>query len=147
MRYAIDTNILVYAEGFDDAAKQALAKTLVRDLPYGDTFVSINVLGELFNVLVRRGLTRAEAQAAAERWRTSFTLCETSEALMFAAIDLAAGHALSIWDALILAAAAEAGCGLLLSEDFQDGFVWNGVTVANPFQSPPHPLLAGALSR
>ena len=36
-------------------------------------------------------------------------------------------------DAVILSAAAESGCRLLLSQDLQEGFTWNGVTVTNPF--------------
>ncbi|HZC22176.1 MAG TPA: VapC toxin family PIN domain ribonuclease, partial [Candidatus Binatia bacterium] len=49
------------------------------------------------------------------------------------------------WDAIILSAAAEAGCRLLLSEDLQAGFTWNGVTVANPFAAKKHELLAELL--
>lgn len=49
------------------------------------------------------------------------------------------------WDALILAVAAENHCRLLLSEDFQNGFTWRGVTVVNPFVEPRSPLLAGWL--
>ena len=106
----------------------------------------LSFLGEVFNVLVRRGLTRDEARTAAERWYTSFSPVETSEALMFAAIGLAAGHAMRVWDALVLAAAAEERCAVLISEDFQDGFVWNGVTVVNPFTTAPNPLIANLLS-
>ena len=46
---------------------------------------------------------------------------------MLAATDLAVDRDLSIWDAVILAAAADAGCRLLLSEDMQDGFAWRGL--------------------
>ena len=63
-----------------------------------------------------------------------------------AAMDLVADHSLSIWDAIILAVTADSGCRLLLSEDLQDGFTWRGVTVANPFDEPPHPLLASLLA-
>ena len=62
-----------------------------------------------------------------------------------AAMDLAADHQLGLWDALILSAAADAGCRLLLSEDLQDGFTWSGVTVTNPFGSSPHTLLGALL--
>lgn len=60
---------------------------------------------------------------------------------MSAAVDLATVHQISIWDAVILAAAVQAGCRLLLSEDLQHGFSWGGVTVVNPFIVPRHPLL------
>jgi predicted nucleic acid-binding protein len=56
-------------------------------------------------------------------------------------MDLMLDHGLAVWDAIILATAAEAGCRVLLSEDMQDGFTWGGVTIVNPFASPPHPLL------
>ena len=61
------------------------------------------------------------------------------------ALDLAADHQMPIWDALILAVAADQKCRLLLSEDFQQGFTWRGVTVLNPFQTPQHALLAAVL--
>jgi predicted nucleic acid-binding protein len=64
---------------------------------------------------------------------------------MLAAADLAVNHQLGIWDAVILCAAAEAGCRLLLSEDMQDGFIWQGVTVTNPFAASRHPLLEAML--
>jgi hypothetical protein len=48
---------------------------------------------------------------------------------------------LAIWDAIILAAASEAGCRVLLSEDMQEGFTWGGVTIINPFAFSPHRLL------
>lgn len=62
-----------------------------------------------------------------------------------AALDLAATHRLYIWDAVVLAAAADARCRLLLSEDFQEGFSWSGVTVSNPFSANRHLLLEGLL--
>jgi len=50
------------------------------------------------------------------------------------AIALALRYQISHWDALILAAALEAGCDVLYSEDFQDGQVFNDrITVRNPF--------------
>jgi predicted nucleic acid-binding protein len=65
---------------------------------------------------------------------------------MVSAMDLAADHGLTIGDAVVLAASAEAECRLLLSEDLRDGFTWRGVTVANPFAVPVHPLLAALLT-
>ena len=52
---------------------------------------------------------------------------------------------MAIWDALILSVAADQKCRMLLSEDFQQGFTWRGVTVLNPFQTPQHALLAAVL--
>jgi predicted nucleic acid-binding protein len=145
MRYALDTNILVYAEGFDDASKQKIARRALANLPVGQVCVSINVLGELYNVLTRRGLSRPKAQAAVASWRGSFFLQATSEALLFSALDIAVQRRLKVWDALVSAAAVESGCDVLLSEDFQDGYQWQRVTVANPFAGKPRSLVADLL--
>lgn len=48
-------------------------------------------------------------------------------------------------DAVTPIIAAEAGSGLPLSEDMQDGFGYRGITVANPFAETLHPLLASLL--
>ena len=146
MRIALDTNVLVYAEKAQrlptDAHRVVAARTLVARIPTGDLIVPLQVLGELYNVLTRRhGRTAVAAAAAVDIWRTTFAVQETSSAAMAEAIELAARHRLQVWDAVILIAAAEAGCLLLLSEDMQDGFTWRGVTVVNPFAATPHPLL------
>jgi predicted nucleic acid-binding protein len=61
-------------------------------------------------------------------------------------MNLATERQLGIWDAIVLCAAADAGCRLVLSEDLQEGFTWGGVTVVNPFARSLHPLLAALLS-
>jgi predicted nucleic acid-binding protein len=145
VQIALDTNILVYAEGVDDSARQQLAEGILDRLPRDELVISVQVLGELYNVLVRKDLSRDRAGVVVRTWRGALRVVETSGALMSAAVDLASQRRLRVWDTLILAAASEAGCGLLVSEDFQDGFHWSGVTVANPFKLPHHPLLADAL--
>jgi predicted nucleic acid-binding protein len=105
----------------------------------------VQVVGELFNVLVRRGFSRDRARQAALQWSETFVIVDTTPALMLSAAQLAAQHKLKIWDAVVLSAAAEARCDVLLSEDFQDGFAWKGVTVCNPFAAASHPVVADLL--
>ena len=141
MRAALDTNILVYAEGVDDPQRQATARQLLSKIPRELLVISVQVLGELFNVLTRRNLPRELARARTVYWRDSLTVYESSCELMDMALDFATDHKISIWDALVLASAVEARCDVLLSEDFQDGFGWRGVTVVNPFAAKPHKYL------
>jgi predicted nucleic acid-binding protein len=142
MRIALDTNLLVYAEGVNGALPAKTAVDLIKKLPISSTFLPVQVLGELFRVLVGKGaFSPAQARVIVLRWQDTFPLVETSPPILVAAIDLAADHSLSIWDAIILSAAAATGCRLLLSEDMQEGFTWNGVTVANPFSAKRHKLL------
>jgi predicted nucleic acid-binding protein len=142
MRVALDTNILVYAEGLNGLAKKQATLELVQKLPQDLIVLPVQTLGELFNVLVRKGRrSTEEARSSVLGWRDSYDVADTTSNVVIAATDLASLHRLGIWDSVILATAAVAGCRLLLSEDMQDGFTWAGVTVANPFASKLHPLL------
>jgi predicted nucleic acid-binding protein len=147
MRLALDTNILAYAEGVNGATgKKAAAIAILKKLSPASTFLPVQVLGELFAVLVRKaGRSPERARAAILSWKDSFPLIETSPSVLLAATDLAVHHRLSIWDAVILSAAAAGGCRLLLSEDLQSGFTWSGVTVANPFSQGKNELLEGLI--
>lgn len=146
VRVALDTNVLAYAEGVNGPAMKESATDLVRRLPAGSAVLPVKTLGELFNVLVRKaGRSPANAQTAILTWMDAFPVVDTSREAIVAATDLATNHRLGIWDAVILAASAQAGCRLLLSEDLQHGFTWSGLTVTNPFSSSPHALLAALL--
>ncbi len=146
MRVALDTNVLAYAEGVNGAARRVDALDLIQRLPAGAALLPVQALGELFQLLVRKAnRAPAQARAAILGWRDAFPLIETSETVIVGAAELAASHRFSFWDGVILASAAESGCRLLLSEDLQEGFTWNGVTVTNPFGVSPHPLLTDLL--
>lgn len=148
MKVALDTNILAYAEGVNGAGKRDIVLELVRKLPQEAAVIPVQVLGELFNVLTRKAeRSRADAREAMLGWRDTFPVVATTPEVMLAATDLATDHHFGIWDAVILSAASQAGCRLLLSEDLQDGFTSGGLTVANPFASPRHALLESLLER
>jgi predicted nucleic acid-binding protein len=146
VRVALDTNVLAYAEGINGAERRDAALALIRKLPQEAGVVPIQVLGEIFTLLIgKAGKSRREARDALLSWRDTFSTVETSSEAMLAAADLAMDHQLGIWDAVILSAAAQGGCRLLFSEDLQEGFIWAGVTVVNPFISPRHALLRALL--
>lgn len=138
MKVALDTNILVYffnlIRGPSDDAKGAQARHLLLVLGEKVTFVvPTQVYGELYSVAVRFGRNRGEARDMVTEVRARFAEVGSEGETLTQALDLASDHKLQFWDALILNAAADAGCSLLLSEDFQPGFTWRGVTVVNPF--------------
>lgn len=142
MRIALDTNVLAYAEGVNGAIRRDQTLELIQRLPAEAVVLPAQALGELFNVLVRKGRRRpARAREAILNWRDAYAVIDTSAAAIVSATDLASDHGLTIWDSVILAVAAEAECRLLLSEDLQEGFTWRGVTVTNPFAATLHPIL------
>jgi predicted nucleic acid-binding protein len=141
--FALDSNILVYVEGVNGAAREAASRALIGQLPLNMTFVPAQALGELYNVLTRKaGWPGDRARTAVLAWKDSFPVAPTTASAMVEAVDLAADHRIGMWDSVMMSVAAEAGCRLLLSEDLQNGFTWRGVTVANPFAAKKHPLLA-----
>jgi len=148
MRVALDTNILAYAEGLGDVSRCGAARLLVKQLPNGSVVLPAQTLGELARVLVGKAKQApAAVREAVLGWADSFEVLDSTWPAFAAALDLNVDHQVPMWDALVLAVAAENRCRLLLSEDFQDGFTWRGVTVVNPFLTPAAPLLAGLLAQ
>jgi predicted nucleic acid-binding protein len=146
VRVALDTDILVYAEGANGVPMMEKAVELIERLPPDSVVLAVQSLGELYRVLVRKaGRAPTQVHSTILGWRDAFPLVDTSASVMLAATGLATDHQIHIWDAVILAAAAGAGCRLLLSEDWQDGFNWSGVTVVNPFSAERHQLLDALL--
>jgi predicted nucleic acid-binding protein len=146
LKAALDTNIPAYAEGMDDPHRQDPAATLLASVPTDRWVIPVQVLGELYNILVRKlRLAPGEAAGRVGAWQTMAETIDTTAAVMTVAMALSAAHQLTIWDSLVLPAASRAGCRLLISEDLQNGFTWGGVTVVNPFASNTHPLLGQLL--
>jgi predicted nucleic acid-binding protein len=142
MRVALDTNILVYAEGVNGVERSQRARAVLVELAADDIVIPIQALGELFAVLTRKAhWTAAAARGAVLAWHDSHDTVATSPAVLFDAMELVTSHRLSFWDAIMLAAAAHSGCRLLISEDMQDGFTWRGVTIRNPFDGVGKPAI------
>lgn len=137
----MDTNVLVYAEGVQDLAREKRARTVLKSLLDHQGFVAVQTLGEIFRVLTRKfRFPASEAQRSVAAWREAFIAVPTSEAVLEAALELCLAHRYDIRDAIILAAAAESRCDMLLSEDGHSGFTWRGVAVVDPFAGELHPL-------
>lgn len=135
MRRFLDTNVLVYADDLDAGAKRETARQILMDaLGSGEGVLSTQVLQEFFVIStgklgVESALARRKVELLAE-----MDIVRIDLALLLAAIDLSRLHSFSFWDALIVRAAAAAGCGLLLTEDLQHGQVVDGVRIENPFR-------------
>jgi predicted nucleic acid-binding protein len=147
LRIAIDTNILAYAEGVGDISRRDASLDLLQRLPPEYVLLPVQVLGELFRVLTGKANCNPDvARTRVQQWADSFEAADSNWVAFLSAFDLSVDHGLNIWDALILAVAAENRCRMLLSEDMQHGFTWRGVTVVNPYHLPLHPLVTPLLS-
>jgi predicted nucleic acid-binding protein len=145
-RVAIDSDVLAYLAGVsrsrEDEAKITEARSLIKRLANHVSLIApAQALGELFVALRRSGAPADEARSILIEFADAFGTSASESSSVLAAADLVVDHKLQFWDSLILTAAANAGCTLLLSEDMQSGFVTRGVTIVDPFSKPPHPKL------
>jgi predicted nucleic acid-binding protein len=126
-----DTNILIYAVAQDDP-RTSVAENLLTE----GGVVSVQVLNEFAAVARRKlGMPWKDVTEALHGVRI---LCPDPVALTIAthevALRIAARHDYRIYDALIIAAALQAGCDILCTEDMQDGHVIDRrLTIRNPF--------------
>jgi predicted nucleic acid-binding protein len=126
-----DTNVLIYAVTQSDA-RAARAEELLRS----GGVVSVQVLNE-FTAVARRKLQMPWTEVA-EAVEAFVVLCPSPIPVTLeiheAARAIAEKNGFNIYDALVVAAALDAGCATLYSEDFQDGQKIEGkLTVRNPF--------------
>lgn len=132
----LDTNILVYAHDDADLVKSRTASELILNLAQAGTGVlSTQVLGEFFQVVTRKlaqPLTPTDAGEALRGYEV-FRVVQIDVPMIHAAVAVVTRHGISYYDALIVAAAARAGCRILYSEDLNPGQKYLGVTVTNPF--------------
>jgi predicted nucleic acid-binding protein len=133
----VDTNILAYARDQRDSCKQGIAAAWLASLAKRrNGRLSWQVLIEYYAVAThpaKLAMPVAAAQAdvlALQMWNP---VVPDSE-LLQRAWGVQERLSLSWWDAMIVAAALQAGCETLLSEDLQHGQVVDGsLSIVNPF--------------
>lgn len=126
----LDTNILVYAHREGD-----YRTPIARQVLFEGGVVGVQVLNEFASVAhAKLGFSWARVQEAIDN---ILILCPAPRPLSvdihMRALRLSDRYGFSIWDGLIVAAALEARCSTLLTEDMQHGQVVEGVRIENPF--------------
>jgi predicted nucleic acid-binding protein len=128
----LDTNVLVYFAS-DDVAKADQAEAV---LTAGGA-ISVQVLNELTNVARRKmRLSWPELRGLLESLCSFLTIHPLTVEVHEAGLALAERYGFSLYDAMIVASALDAGCDTLLSEDMQHGMVLDeGLRILNPFRA------------
>jgi predicted nucleic acid-binding protein len=136
-RFFLDTNVLVYS--FDPASpdKQWIAQRLLTEsLRTQRGVISSQVVQEFLNLALRKFARPMSITDARDYLRSVLTpLCHHFPSIDFydRALLVQIETGFSLYDALIVTAAIEAGCSALLSEDLQHGRTVQGVAILNPF--------------
>lgn len=136
-RFFLDTNVFAYM--FDEVAreKQRRSGVLVRHaLASNEGVVSFQVVQEFLSLAFRRfdpRMSSTEAEQFLAMTLGPLLAVQSSHMLYWEALHLSRRYALSWYDSLIVAAAIEADCRILYTEDLQHGQKFDKLRVQNPF--------------
>ncbi|KQT31843.1 hypothetical protein ASG29_08060 [Sphingomonas sp. Leaf412] len=125
-----DTNILIYSLEGDQVRSR-----IAGDVVASGGWISVQVLNEVTNVL-RRKLRRewAQVDVALQVFRSTLNVIPLTSSIHVRGVALARRYDFAIYDAMIVAAAMEAECSRLYTEDMHHGLtVDDRLTILNPF--------------
>lgn len=125
-----DTNILIYTLAEGDPRSQVSQSLLL-----SGGVVSVNVLNE-FVAVARRKYDLSWPELKEVLTNFGILLGEPTPITLGThriALEIAERYRYQIFDALVIAAALEASCTLIYSEDMRSGQKIQGLTIHNPF--------------
>jgi predicted nucleic acid-binding protein len=133
----VDTNVIVYLFDGRTPAKQRRSGELLSDLARSRSppVVSTQVLQEAYSALTRKlQIDPVDALAMLrEAGDSTFRVIAVDVALIWLGAQRAIDDRLAFWDGLIVAAAMQAECDVLYSEDMQPGRRFGTLEVRNPY--------------
>ena len=133
----IDTNIFIYQLERLDTRKTTIAEELIRQSIANKTAcISFQIVQECLNTALRKAqiqLSESEIRSYLQSVLGPLLSVQPSIQLYNSALDIRLRYQFSFYDSLIIAAALEAGCTCLYSEDMQDGQQIQSLTIQNPF--------------
>ena len=136
-RFFLDTNVFVYSFSREDAGKQSRSAELIdRALAAGEGVISWQVVQEFLDVATHKfthPLSRPEAMDYLTLVLDPLCQVYPSIELYGAALEVADHWKYGFYDSLIVAAALEAKCTTLVTEDLQHGQAIRELTIRNPF--------------
>lgn len=134
--YFIDTNILVYANDRNAEEKQARCIDVVAELMRTrQGVVSIQVLQEYACTALKKLHQSTEVVLRQIKLLESFEVVIPEPQTVIRAVEIQCRSQISFWDAAIVAAAEQAKCNVILSEDLNEEQYYAGIPVMNPLRA------------
>ena len=130
-RIALDSNILIYNHSLDYESKRLIARDFFKENPV----ISSQVISEYINVMRRNfKMQKQELLNLCSLWLEKCSIQPVVLSTIKLAQNLINRYDFQIFDGIIVAAALEANCNILYSEDMQDGqIIENTLRIVNPF--------------
>ena len=130
----VDSNVLAYLHDLDQPDKRRRAECVLDVLwRQRSARISVQVQSELYATCTRKLGVSTEVARRAVRALEQWSPLPLSAALREVAWHIEDRYGFSCWDSLIVAAAQQSGCRMLLTEDLQDGQDLDGLVVTDPF--------------
>ena len=135
IRFSFDTNFLIYAVDGRAGSKKLIAEQLLDRARLKRTaFVTEQSVIEFLHIATRKAeVPLRDAAAFVYELLEIFELLLAPRDIILRTLENLSNHRLSVWDARMLALCSSHSCTVLFSEDMQDGGVYDGVRVVNPF--------------
>jgi len=134
-KFFLDTNIIIYE--FDtDFSKKVKSKRLIKDGHLKNGIISFQVIQEFLNSMTNKFKVQLNPHDLKEYTENVlFPICEVfpSPSLYFKSLDIKDRWQFSFYDSLIVAAALEANCKILYSEDLQHNQKIYELNIVNPY--------------
>ena len=128
-RVFFDTNVLLYILS-QDVAKAGKAEALLKT----GGIISVQALNEATNVLRRKhAMAWLDITNVLSLFRALLEVVPVTAAIHDSGLALAQRYSLSVYDAMIVAAALDSGCETLWCEDLQNGQTIGRLQIRNPF--------------
>jgi predicted nucleic acid-binding protein len=127
----LDSNICVYAFDKKDVAKQRKSFDLLKDKPC----ISSQVIIESYNACLKKLKLAQNVSEEQVLFLADITkIIEIRDHTIYSSIAIKRKYKLSFLDSMIIAAALEANCSILYSEDMQHKqVIEKKLTIINPF--------------
>ena len=132
----IDSNVFIYAADSKNPVKRSISRKLISvAVASGRYKINVQVLNEFSSVAYRKlGLTVDEIKAYLEMFR-ALPVLPVSADVTEKGLDVMNRYGLQFYDSLLLVSASESGCDEFISEDLNDGQVYDGILCRNPFNN------------
>ena len=130
-KIALDSNILIYNHSLDQENKRLIASRFFEEKPV----VSSQVVSEYINVMKRVfKMQKLELMQLCTLWLEKCIIQPVILSTIQLAKNLINKYDYQIFDGIIIAAALEADCDILYSEDMHTGqIIENKLRIVNPF--------------
>jgi predicted nucleic acid-binding protein len=130
-KIALDSNVLIYNHSLDHADKRLIARSFFKEKPV----VSSQAISEYLNVMKREfKIEKNDLMRICSSWLEKCYV----QPVVFSTIKLSqyliSKYDFQMFDGIIVAAALEANCDILYSEDMHHGqIIENSLKIVNPF--------------